>query len=55
MAKLDALIERYCTAAGVTGEARAAILAARCAQSLASIPSTAEWFRRDLALLAGQT
>jgi hypothetical protein len=52
IAELDALIERYCAAVEVTDEARAVILAAKCAQSLASIPSTLEWFRRELALLA---
>jgi hypothetical protein len=54
IAELDALIERYCLAAGVTDEGKAEILAARCAQSLASIPDTLEWFRRELALLVAR-
>jgi hypothetical protein len=51
IAELDALIERYCAASGLTGAAKAAIFATRCAQSLASIPESLAWFRHEVALL----
>ena len=49
IAELDDLIGIYCAAAGLTGAAKAAILSTRCGQSLASIPETLAWFRREVA------
>jgi hypothetical protein len=55
IAELDAMIVRYCAAAGLDGDAIAAIFAARHRQSVASIPESLEWFRRELALMATTT
>ena len=49
--ELDALIERYCTAAGLSGDAKTAITATRGKQSLASIPESLAWFWREVARL----
>jgi len=54
IAELDAMIVRYCTAAGLDGESIAAIFAARHRQSVASIPESLEWFRRELALMSAK-
>lgn len=51
IAELDALIERYCLAAGLTGESRSAIVSVRFNQSLASIPESLDWFRREVGRL----
>lgn len=51
IAELDALIDRYCTAVGVSDGGRSGIMAARCTQSLASIPESLAWFRRELAVI----
>ena len=50
IAELDALIVRYCLA---TGETKTAIQSARCGQSLASIPESLAWFRREVARIDG--
>jgi len=53
IAELDALIGIYCAAeVWMTDKAKAAIWATRCAQSLASIPETLAWFRREVARMA---
>lgn len=49
IAELDDMIGIYCAAAGLTGEAKAAILSARAGQSLASIPETLIWFHTEVA------
>lgn len=51
IADLDAVIERYCDAVGAAAEARAAMLATRYAQPLASIPESLAWFRSELAVI----
>jgi hypothetical protein len=51
IAELDAMIDRYCTAVGVSDGGRSGIMAARCTQSLASIPESLAWFRRELAVI----
>ena len=53
--ELDWLIERYCVASGITGEAKDAILSTRYRQSLASIPESLEWFQRELARMVDAT
>lgn len=49
--ELDALIERYSDASGLTDEAKAAILSTRSRQSLVSIPESLAWFRAQVAAL----
>lgn len=51
IAELDGLIDRYCAAVGMTDGGRAKIMATRCRQSLASIPESLAWFRRELELI----
>jgi hypothetical protein len=56
IAELDALIGIYCAnEVWMTDEAKAAIWATRCAQSLASIPDTLAWFRREVARMTRAT
>ena len=50
IAELDALIGRYCLA---TGRDEAAMQSARRRQSLASIPESLAWFRREVARIDG--
>lgn len=50
--ELDQCIEQYCAAVGVSGDDKAAIMATRCVQSLASIPGALAWFRGELAGMA---
>ena len=52
IAELDLLIDCYCTSNFVTEQAKERMRAASHAQSLASIPSTIEWFKRELRMLA---
>jgi len=44
---LDQAIEAYCLAAGLSADALAELLAERNRQSLASIPESLAWFRRE--------
>jgi len=48
IAELDALIEQYCGACRLSGEIQARVLAVRNKQSLASIPGSLAWFKREL-------
>lgn len=49
IAELDHLIGRYCSTYRLSAEAQARILDTRNRQSLASIPNSLAWFRRELA------
>lgn len=51
IAELDVLIEQYCAVTGAAGNVKAAILAARRTQSVASIPDSLKWFRDALSNL----
>jgi len=51
IAELDASIASYCSAYRLSDEARARILDVRNRQSLASIPDSLEWFRRELEII----
>lgn len=53
IAELDALIERYCIAVAINNVGKAAIMAIRRSQSLASIPESLAWFRNELRCLTG--
>ena len=53
--ELDALIETFCMATGMAEKAKAEISATRCGQSLASIPETLTWFRREVARMTKPT
>lgn len=46
--ELDAVINHYCSAKRVSRQARDDMLATRMNQSLASIPETLDWFRKQL-------
>ncbi|MBB3211125.1 hypothetical protein FHW67_000360 [Herbaspirillum sp. Sphag1AN] len=54
IAELDQAIEAYCLAAGLPDDARVQLLAVRNRQSLASIPESLAWFRREVEALQQQ-
>lgn len=55
IAELDSLIERYCTAYKASAASKATFMRTRRRQSLASIPVSLEWFRREVAAILPPT
>ena len=48
IAELDRMIDAYCTSTQVTEQAKDRMRTASHSQSLASIPSTIDWFKNEL-------